>query len=940
MTIIYVCDPTPQAGENPNTSSGTRAIITRAGTGFANTNPNSGPNHLRTNGGIPLGSAVDYNGDPSNNDWRYRIADSGVVVPRIGTHSYYARVLTSSAFYTFWNGGTEWDRVGFILGSRAPYVHNEHRWYCYSERWESYSTYNYASFHSEAGDHTASSTTASAWRFQWIGNPPQWTVNFRNNPCAPAGVNNNFTPSNSLAGVLEFGRWIDICVHAYPRSNCQTGRYELWVRKQPANFPTTVNNTWVKVVDYSGLIGMQDAGGEPFTFNVNSYRSLLANPWSRAIILSKIWVGGNDSSFQEVTALLDSTPITIPAPVRLNCGTSNSFVDGSGNTWQGDAYFTGGVNSSTANPVSGTTDDTRYQTARTATSTNTIEYNIPMENGDYFVNLYFNDFGSSQSGQVVFNVDIGSNRVLSNFDPFSLVGSNTALQESFSYTVNNGNLNILFSDVSGLPKFITDIEIVDQTPVQDVVFTPSGGNFEVEETVSMFTPTSGATIRFTDDGTDPTTSGTAITYSGPVTINTTKTFKAYAFKIGYLDSNITEATFTLVVPTGLAKFSFDPPYAKIINENWQYRKLNKLLFIFSERNGTKLKDLSVAKRVGTITAGTWSLTDKGYALGFNGSTSKIIVPHSTDLNFGTSSFTLEMMIKPTDLSDSPINTNAAARAIYSKYQSSSDRVYIRIRNTSYLQMFWVIGGTSNFIDISLTQLFTNNIWNHVVFSLNRVNNTAYVYINGRFAGSATKVITGDNISNTGDVGIGLRDNSDNFFNGQIQKVSFIKGVALIGIQAQDLYYKQYPEFINPNSFGFLNAKFLFQTTNSAKTVSNTLSISGSLSKTAIFLTNISNSLGLSGLANGLLNTIVRFISIQNTLSLSSLLDKINNFKKNILNSLVISSNSMNKIFFTISNNFNFVSSVVDRTVATPIINYFNSISSSIKSRLRRLKRRG
>ena len=59
---------------------------------------------------------------------------------------------------------------------------------------------------------------------------------------------------------------------------------------------------------------------------------------------------------------------------------------------------------------------------------------------------------------------------------------------------------------------------------------------------------SGATIRYTLDGSDPTSSSTA--YSSALQISSTCTVKARAFKSGYLESEVAEITFNKLSPTG------------------------------------------------------------------------------------------------------------------------------------------------------------------------------------------------------------------------------------------------------------------------------------------------------------------------------------------------------------------------------------------------------
>ena len=56
---------------------------------------------------------------------------------------------------------------------------------------------------------------------------------------------------------------------------------------------------------------------------------------------------------------------------------------------------------------------------------------------------------------------------------------------------------------------------------------------------TITTTTSGATIKYTIDGTNPKTSATAEVYTAPVVISTAKMVRAYAYKDGMLSSPIT-----------------------------------------------------------------------------------------------------------------------------------------------------------------------------------------------------------------------------------------------------------------------------------------------------------------------------------------------------------------------------------------------------------------
>jgi hypothetical protein len=75
-------------------------------------------------------------------------------------------------------------------------------------------------------------------------------------------------------------------------------------------------------------------------------------------------------------------------------------------------------------------------------------------------------------------------------------------------------------------------------------FNPPGGQFASAQQVTITTATAGATIRYTTDGSDPSrTNGTV--YAGPVTLASSATLKAIAYKDGETDSAITSDSYVI-----------------------------------------------------------------------------------------------------------------------------------------------------------------------------------------------------------------------------------------------------------------------------------------------------------------------------------------------------------------------------------------------------------
>jgi uncharacterized repeat protein (TIGR03803 family) len=76
------------------------------------------------------------------------------------------------------------------------------------------------------------------------------------------------------------------------------------------------------------------------------------------------------------------------------------------------------------------------------------------------------------------------------------------------------------------------------------VFSPVAGTYTSAQSVTITSATSGASIRYTTDGSTPTeTAGTL--YSGPINITTTTTLSAIAFKSGLPDSAVITPVYTI-----------------------------------------------------------------------------------------------------------------------------------------------------------------------------------------------------------------------------------------------------------------------------------------------------------------------------------------------------------------------------------------------------------
>jgi subtilisin family serine protease len=94
------------------------------------------------------------------------------------------------------------------------------------------------------------------------------------------------------------------------------------------------------------------------------------------------------------------------------------------------------------------------------------------------------------------------------------------------------NFNNALLAVSGTPQQVA-------TPTA----SPPAGTYASAQSVTLSTSTSGSTIRYTTNGTTPTSSSTL--YSSPITISSSITLRARAFKSGMTDSDVMTATYTI-----------------------------------------------------------------------------------------------------------------------------------------------------------------------------------------------------------------------------------------------------------------------------------------------------------------------------------------------------------------------------------------------------------
>ncbi|HEX6345627.1 chitobiase/beta-hexosaminidase C-terminal domain-containing protein [Umezawaea sp.] len=91
------------------------------------------------------------------------------------------------------------------------------------------------------------------------------------------------------------------------------------------------------------------------------------------------------------------------------------------------------------------------------------------------------------------------------------------------------------------------------TTVATPTFSPAAGTYPSAQSVTISTATSGATIRYTTDGSTPSASSTV--YGGPITVSSNTTVKAIGLKSGSTTSAVATAAYVIGTPVATPTFS-------------------------------------------------------------------------------------------------------------------------------------------------------------------------------------------------------------------------------------------------------------------------------------------------------------------------------------------------------------------------------------------------
>lgn len=156
----------------------------------------------------------------------------------------------------------------------------------------------------------------------------------------------------------------------------------------------------------------------------------------------------------KLSGLSAAVQATFPAPTSgdivaaVNAG-GPAFTATDGTMYAADAFVSGGTALVRTDPISGTTDQTLYQSERYGT----FSYAFRLPRGNYEVTLKFAENYWDAAGSRSFDVSIEGTKVISALDLFSAAsGKNLAYDRTFTVSLSDDTLGIAFTTITDNAK--------------------------------------------------------------------------------------------------------------------------------------------------------------------------------------------------------------------------------------------------------------------------------------------------------------------------------------------------------------------------------------------------------------------------------------------------------------------------------------------------------
>jgi uncharacterized repeat protein (TIGR02543 family) len=321
---------------------------------------------------------------------------------------------------------------------------------------------------------------------------------------------------------------------------------------------------------FNGWSGALSGSANPTTITMNANKSITANFAASSATYTLTVTAPNGTVTLNPPG--PTYPVNTVVTVRVDPNAGYVF-----NGWSGALSGSANPTTITMNANKSITANIAYpalpRTGWAASASSSASFDSPANAIDGNITTRWST-GASQANGQWFQVDMGSAQIFSQIvlDAGSSTGD---YPRGYQVNVSNDGSNWGSPVATGTGSAVTTITFATQTaryirvtqtgsasgiwwsmhefnvygpggggPVVAPTFSPAAGTYSSAQSVTISSTTSGASIRYTTDGSTPSsTVGTV--YSSPVTISTTTTLKAIAYKSGMIDSSVTSGTYTI-----------------------------------------------------------------------------------------------------------------------------------------------------------------------------------------------------------------------------------------------------------------------------------------------------------------------------------------------------------------------------------------------------------
>jgi hypothetical protein len=242
--------------------------------------------------------------------------------------------------------------------------------------------------------------------------------------------------------------------------------------------------TWAPVEEAFGYyVELKDGGSykrlADVNRNLNSYVATGLSPSTQYEFRIAAYTRAGTSDFSTV-----SGSTTAPSPGELvyavNCG-GPQYTASNGVFFQADENFSGGMNNPRYFDIEGTDDEVVYASERFGT----FSYAIPLQNGDYRVELLFAEAFWQEPNKRIFDAQV-EGKSFSTVDIAAEVGARTAMQKGADVTVSDGKLDVRITTKkdNGTLQGIVVYRPGEGQPVVGVVNPSAGIRAKMKETAT------------------------------------------------------------------------------------------------------------------------------------------------------------------------------------------------------------------------------------------------------------------------------------------------------------------------------------------------------------------------------------------------------------------------------------------------------------------------